>query len=297
MKKVLKWIAIVAIVLVVLIVGAVIAMVLISKSREGRSYDVTPAGFEAISDAATLEEGARLFVARGCAECHGDVGQGREVIDEAFARMVGVNLTNLGDDYSPVDFERALRHGVTPDGRALFFMPAHEFYYLPDRDLIALYAHIQQLEASDNDPGENELRVLGRILHVMGAMVVFPAEKIDHEADRPDDPEPTRNLEFGQMLAQGCIGCHGETFSGGPIPGAPVEAVGIPSNLTPHATGLGEWAEADFVMAMREGKRPDGGDIDGKFMPWGVYQAMSDTELGALWMFLETLPATEFGER
>ena len=52
----------------------------------------------------------------------------------------------------------------------------------------------------------------------------------------------------------------------------------------------------DFARALREGKRKDGTAID-KMMPWKAYGQMTDTELKALWAYLQTVPALEKGNR
>jgi hypothetical protein len=68
----------------------------------------------------------------------------------------------------------------------------------------------------------------------------------------------------------------------------------IVANITPHETGLSDWTEADFIRAMREGKRKDGTAIS-EFMPWRAYGQMSDAELRAIWAYLQTVPAVEKG--
>lgn len=92
------------------------------------------------------------------------------------------------------------------------------------------------------------------------------------------------------------MGCHGPTLSGGPIPGAPPDWPPA-RNITPdEATGIGGWTEADFVRAMREGKRPDGSSI-AEVMPWRAYAAMRDDDLKALWLFLRAAAPKSFGGR
>jgi hypothetical protein len=48
---------------------------------------------------------------------------------------------------------------------------------------------------------------------------------------------------------------------------------------------------------MREGKSKDGSDLNPAQMPFGVFGAMNDTELTALWEFLKQVPARPMGER
>jgi cytochrome c553 len=126
--------------------------------------------------------------------------------------------------------------------------------------------------------------VLARVLHLFGKFPLFPAEHIDHRPRSREVPPARISLEFGGYLARMCRGCHGEDFAGGPpmAPGTPPV-----SNLTPAA--LADWSEADFRRALREGKRPDGSDID-RFMPWESTRHLTDTELGALWMYISALP-------
>src|SRR5262245_19901909 len=64
------------------------------------------------------------------------------------------------------------------------------------------------------------------------------------------------------------------------------------ANITPHGTGLKEWTEGDFFRALREGRRKDGTEIAAQ-MPWRLYGQMSDTELKAIWAYLQTVPAVE----
>jgi cytochrome c553 len=91
-----------------------------------------------------------------------------------------------------------------------------------------------------------------------------------------------------------CTGCHGERFSGGPIPGAPPDWKPA-ANLTP--TGLGHYTEADFVRALRDGVRPGGARIDPSMPVERVTRHMNDVELAALWAYLRTVPPRPYGGR
>ena len=70
----------------------------------------------------------------------------------------------------------------------------------------------------------------------------------------------------GEYLAKagGCLGCHTATGKGA-VPYAGGRALETPygtfygPNITPHPqAGIGRWSEADFIRAVREGRRPDG---------------------------------------
>ena len=69
--------------------------------------------------------------------------------------------------------------------------------------------------------------------------------------------------------------------------------VSYAANLTSDDTGTGTWSEAQFMTAIRKGKFKG---LEGSRsllppMPWEVYRYMTDDELKALWMYLQSLPA------
>jgi cytochrome c553 len=83
-----------------------------------------------------------------------------------------------------------------------------------------------------------------------------------------------------------CGECHAANLAGivgedGPPPGP---------NLTPGGD-LGDWTEADFMAAIRTGQTPNGRSLDPEMMPWPTFSQMSDTELQAIWAYLQSLPA------
>lgn len=62
------------------------------------------------------------------------------------------------------------------------------------------------------------------------------------------------------------------------------------SNLTGDPTsGIGRrYNEASFIRTLRTGKKPEGSDLLPP-MPWPNYASMSDVDLKAVWMYLQTL--------
>lgn len=60
-------------------------------------------------------------------------------------------------------------------------------------------------------------------------------------------------------------------------------------NLTPDATGLGGWSEAEIVTALRTGTRPDGRQL-APAMPWMGLAALTDEDALAIAAFLKSLP-------
>lgn len=88
-------------------------------------------------------------------------------------------------------------------------------------------------------------------------------------------------------LTAGCSGCHQADYAGGPVPGSPPDAPQA-ANLTP-AGSLAGWTTDDFIQTLRTGVRPNGAPLMGD-MPWQAYGKMTDDELTAIFMFLQTLP-------
>jgi hypothetical protein len=63
------------------------------------------------------------------------------------------------------------------------------------------------------------------------------------------------------------------------------------ANLTPDDTGTGNWTEAQFIKAIREGKFKglDGGRPLLPPMPWFVYKNLTDDDLRSIFAYLQTM--------
>lgn len=67
------------------------------------------------------------------------------------------------------------------------------------------------------------------------------------------------------------------------------------ANITPHETGIGNWTEAQFFKAIREGKYK-GLDNSRPLlppMPWFAYKNFSDEDIKAIFAFLKTINPVE----
>jgi len=63
----------------------------------------------------------------------------------------------------------------------------------------------------------------------------------------------------------------------------------VGTNITPDAeTGIGKWSEAEIVIALRDGKRPDGTLIRPP-MPIPAYRQLSDGDAATIAAYLKTL--------
>ena len=104
----------------------------------------------------------------------------------------------------------------------------------------------------------------------------------------------------GEYLSKagGCVGCHTEMrkdaqpYAGGRALKTPFGTFYGP-NITPDPkAGIGSWKEADFIRAMREGKRPDGSNYFPSF-PYASFTRINDSDLRDLWAYLRSLKPSE----
>lgn len=284
--------------LLLVAVGSVYAL---SARRMTARFDVHSYPLAVGTDSATIARGRHVAAIRGCVDCHGADLSGRVLLDNALiGRLAPPNLTRgtggRGASLTPADWERAVRHGVARDGHSLFVMPANEFQQLTDEDVAALVAYASSVAPVNNETPTNRLGPLGRALFLAGKLPVMPAAMVQQGAAHVKSIANEATPEFGKYLAGSCTGCHGEGYSGGPIPGGMSPR---PSrNLTPDsATGIGRWSEADFATALRTARRPDGTMLDTTAMPVPLTRQFSDVEIAAIYQYLRTVPAKPYGNR
>lgn len=287
MPRWLRWTGGILAGLVLLILVVIASIYLVTNRQIGEQYSLPDSPVRAASDSASLARGQHLAEALGkCGECHGPDLGGKVWVDEpAFGRLAGVNLTRgrggIGD-YTDADFERAIRHGVGRDGRALIFMPAEAFAPMSDSDLAALIGYLRTLPPIDRELPEPRVGPVARALYLGGNFPLLPVKLIDHAAKRTV-PAPGVTVEYGLYLASigGCRSCHGLGFAGDANPDAPDITVGR----------IGAWSEEDFFRALRQGTRPDGSVIDPEKMPWVASGRMTDEEIRAVWLYQQSLSA------
>ena len=261
-------------------------------------YDLPIPSLVRSSDPAVVARGDHLVHSlAGCAvsDCHGaDLGGGRIVDIGPVGQMSGPNITSagLGAAYSDGELARIIRHGVKKDGRSVRLMPAQDLSWLPDSDVVAILSYLRTVPNVDRPSGSTFVGTLGKVLDRQNKFPWDVARRIDHsKVETPPPPGPTAG--YGSYLARLCIGCHGAHLSGGRIPGTP-PSIPVPLNLTPHATGLGDWSFEDFDKLMRTGVRKSGKTLD-PFMPVEAWKNLDDVEMHALWAHLRSQPATPFG--
>jgi mono/diheme cytochrome c family protein len=288
MKKALKWVVIIVGGLLGVLLVAVIILSAGTSRRMNKAYQIQAQAVAIPSDAAAVQAGERL-VSIYCTGCHGVDLSGSEFFnDPAIGVINAANLTTgrggAGAVYTDADWVAAIRHGVAPDGRALMIMPSKDFYFLSDADLGQIIAYLKTMPPIDQSLEKPAVALPGRILMGLGAFgEVLSAESIPHDAPRPAAVQPGVDAAYGAYLVQtfGCRTCHGPDLTGGqdPAPGAPPAP-----NLTTSGN-LITWAEQDFINVIR--------NRQSEWMPFEALRSMSDDELRAIWLYLQSLPEPE----
>jgi len=121
------------------------------------------------------------------------------------------------------------------------------------------------------------------------ALVLLTLTQADLAAGEEDQ------VERGQYLvrAGGCFSCHtakgGEKLAGGRPLTTPFGTFYSP-NITPDPdTGIGRWADAQFLRALRDGVRPDGANYFPVF-PYPSFTGITDSNALAMKAYLFSLP-------
>jgi len=292
MKKVFKWIGIVLGSLVGLILVAALTLFLMGNARLNKTYDFPPSNLTIPTDAASIARGQHIAETL-CEGCHGTDLSG---INNWFAAgplgtIDTANLTSgeagVGQTYTDEDFVLAIRHGVNSKGKPTFMPAVVSTAYLSDEDLAAVIAYVKSVPLVDHITYGKQFTPLARIMLAAGMIGKLPVEEVSH-AVHVTAPAPAITSEYGSYLVDthDCRVCHGQNMNGNKLPD-PTKNI-----ITPNLTQGGEliaWTEADFMNALRTGVTPSGHQLSDN-MPWKDFGNMTDDELKAIWMYLQSLP-------
>jgi mono/diheme cytochrome c family protein len=296
-RKILKWIGIVLGSLVGLLVLAFIVLYIVGTAKWNKlhgNYDVPVETVLIPTNQASIAHGEHIATIRMCGDCHAEILSGGSETVPGLVTLTFPNLTagagGVGATNTDQDWVRAIRHGVGHDGRGLVIMPAGIFYYLSDEDLGELIAYLKTLPPVDNEMPPLNLGPLGRVMLALGEALFTGPDVIviDHDGPRPVAPKPDVTVEYGEYLTHICTVCHGENFNGQTM------EKGLVPNLTPGGE-VAFWSEEEFMATLRTGITPGGHQLN-DFMPWKYVGQMTDDELRAVWLYLQSLPALEQGK-
>lgn len=225
--------------------------------------------------------------ARACAGCHstnnsfplnGAIFDGPPIGTLWAANLTQAHLQNWSDG----EIIRAIREGVSKDGRSLIIMPSHLFHSMSDDDVQATVAYLRAQPAVAPPTPPKQVNVVGAIM----AGALLPDDIFTHQPPitAPVTAPPAGiTPEYGQYLSTvaGCIECHGAQLTGGHVPNEETSAPSLVDFVKQHS-------DAEFIQTIRTGTTPEGQKLS-ENMPWKDYEKFSDDDLRALYAYITVL--------
>lgn len=194
------------------------------------------------------------------------------------------NLTPGGElrEWSDGEIIRAIREGVSREGRPLIIMPAQYYHKLSDEHVQAIVAYLRAQPAVDRPIPERRINLLGAVFIGGG---LFPTSVQPAIAEPVQAPAAGVTPEYGQYLVEsigGCQECHGADLTGGT------------NQFLPKGPNLREivpnWTDAGFINFIRTGVDPTGDRVDTEQMPIDDFApTFTDEELRAIHAYLTSL--------
>ncbi|WP_241649045.1 molybdopterin cofactor-binding domain-containing protein [Paenirhodobacter populi] len=254
--------------------------------------------------AETIERGRQVFAAGDCTVCHTAPGglpnTGGRAMETPFGTVYSTNLTadpetGLGN-WSYAAFDRAMRHGISRDGKNLYpVFPYTAFAKIDEGDMMALYAYLQTLTPiSAPTPQAAMLAPVNLRAVNAGWNLLF------HDA-RPFSPDPARSDDWnrGRYLVEGaghCSACHSprnalgaEKGGAAALTGAMVDGWWAPP-LAGDAAGARGWTRDTLYAYLRDGHAPGIASAAGPMVEViHSAQGLPDADIAAMATYLATL--------
>ena len=235
-----------------------------------------------------IAKGKLVAAAGDCAVCHtahgGVENAGGLALDTPFGTIYTTNLTpdpktGIGQ-WSYAAFERAMRQGISRDGRHLYpAFPYTSFAKINDTDMQALYAYLMSQKPVEKQPPVTSLRFPYNMrFSLAGWNTLF-------HRTTPFVPDPARSEQWnrGAYLAEGaghCSACHtprnalgAERWQKNYLAGGEAEGWSAPP-LSALSDSPLPWSEGDLYAYLRTGFSPNHGPAGGPMAP--VVHAMSE---------------------
>jgi mono/diheme cytochrome c family protein len=188
-------------------------------------------------------------------------GQDMNILKGFPGKVYAPNITTDAEtgagNWSDDQLARAIREGVSHDGRALFpFMPYPDFRVMSDEDLASIIVYLRSLP-----PVRKQLPTTDLIFPVKYLIRNVP-QPLDTPLPEPDVSTPEKRGKYLVTIA-GCSDCHtpqdahgqplpGMDFAGGFILDGPWGRVAS-ANITPDPSGISYYDQATFIQAIRTG--------------------------------------------
>lgn len=259
-----------------------------------------------------LANGALIFNAGGCTSCHTVPGQderlnlgGGLAFHTPFGTLYAPNISSdrnhgLGA-WSLGDFARAMREGVSPQGRHYYpAFPYTSYQRMTPSDVADLFAYMKTLPASAQASKPHEMNFPFNITRGLG---LWKLAFLDGKTFKPD-PARDGSWNRGAYLADGpghCAECHSprnaagaiipsQRYAGGPDP----EGKGFVPNITQADQGLKNWSAGDIAELLKTGFTPDYDSVGGTMAAVVKNTArLPDADRAAMAAYIKSLPAID----
>lgn len=231
--------------------------------------------------AEAIERGRQVAAAGACAVCHtapgGATNAGGRELETPFGSIMTTNLmpdpeTGIGR-WSFAAFERAMREGLSRDGRHLYpAFPYPSFTKISGDDMLALYAYLMAQPAVRNEVPATKLAFPYSVRPVMAMWNAL------HLDPGPLAADPARSAEWnrGRYLVEGaghCGACHTPRDAMGAEKGGDAYLAGavIDGWEAPALTSLTHapvpWTVDEFERYLRDGHTRHHGSVAGPMAP------------------------------
>ena len=280
MKRLLRWLGMAIGTLAVLGIIAGVVVYVLSERILGRAHEVPTVAISIPTDPASIDEGRRLAIIRGCVGgCHGRQVEGVVMFDEPMiGRVVAPNLTAAVRKYSDSELVGIIKYGVRPGGRSMMVMPAEAFVLLTDEDLGRIIAFLKSLPAVDGPGPSVSMGPLGRIGIAVGQFKTV-AQLIAETVPPPD--ATSEQATQGRYLARTtCAQCHGTSLRGDSNPDFTSPGLQVVAAYSPEA----------FTQLMRTGEALGGRKL-ATMTPWARQHLsyFTNSEIDSLYSYLHTM--------
>lgn len=287
----MRKVALAALALVVAVPAALAAWIWWKSEAHLRSFPNPPDFAAAIpSDRAAIARGGHIADTRGCTDCHRAHLDGGPFRDGAWGyRSVAADIARLAKNESPAALERAIRHGIGHDGRALYDMPSYNFVRMTDGDLADLIAFLRAAPTRAHELPSASLgwKIRWDLATGNDAAIAAFVPRVPKLSFQSHADPAVRHGEYLAMTS--CNECHGFGLRGD-------DPFAAPGERAPDLAIVGSYEKADFVKLMRTGKaagnrelRMMSGVARRRFAHW------SDGEVDDLYAFLQALSARANG--
>ena len=255
---------------------------------------------------AVVERGQYLVTTiGGCGNCHtprqGGTLEGRVIpgtelsgglqLDEDVGHLSMPNITpdietGIGE-WTNQQIVTTLRDGRRPDGKIIGPpMPISMYRNLSDNDATAIAAYLLAIQPVKHAVQRSQYKI------------PLP-ESYGPPVTHVDEPSPTDQVAYGKYLVTfgHCVLCHTPESKDQPFDMSRAFAGGrkmpngsVTRNITSGPEdGLGKWTDEQIKVAITEGKRPDGTELN-RIMAFDWYKRIDPDDLTAMVAYMRTIP-------